>query len=79
MAATQAQVDALNDAIAGAERQITNGSESVTYRSIDDLKKARDDLQSQLNAQAVINGDSAPRPRNIQVSYGGRGYNSGCQ
>lgn len=79
MAATQAQVDALNDAIAQAERQITNGSESVTYRSISDLKAARDDLQIQVNAEAVKNGDALPRSRNTTVSYGGRGYSSGCE
>ena len=79
MAVTQAQVDALNEAIAGAERQITNGSESVTYRSIADLKAARDDLQMQLNAQGVADGTATPQPRNTYVSYGGRGYNSGCR
>lgn len=74
MAVTQSQIDALNDAIASAERQITNGSQSVTLRSIDDLKKARDDLQAQLNAQEVSDGTRSPRPKQTYLYYGGRGY-----
>lgn len=78
MPVTQAQIDALNEAIAGAERQITNGSESVTYRSIADLKAARDDLQLQLNGQEVAAGNVTPPSRNTYLSYGGRGYSRGC-
>ena len=74
MPVTQDQIDALNDAIASAERQITNGSQSVTIRSIDDLVKARDDLQRQLDAQAVADGTKAPRSKNTYLFYGGRGY-----
>ncbi len=78
MPVQQAQIDALNEAIGNAERQITNGSESVTYRSIADLKAARDDLQNQLNAQGVVDGTVTPRSRITTLSYGGRGYHSGC-
>lgn len=72
--ATQAQIDALNAQIASAERQVTNGSQSVTYRSIEDLKAARDDLQRQLDAQAVADGTKPPRSRHIKTYYGGRGF-----
>ena len=74
MAVTQAQIDALNDQIASAERQVTNGSQSVTYRSIQDLKTARDDLQKQLTAQEVSSGAQAPRSKHTRVYYAGRGY-----
>lgn len=75
MAVTQADIDALNAAIASGERQVTIGSQSVTYRSINDLLQARDDLQRQLDAQAVASGDKSPRPRQTMAYYGGRGYN----
>lgn len=74
MPVTQSQVDALNDAIASAERQITNGSQSVTYRSIADLKAARDDLQDQLNKQKIASGDAPAQPRQTRLYYSGRGY-----
>jgi len=74
MPVTQTQIDALNEAIASAERQVTNGSQSVTYRSIDDLKKARDDLQAQLDAQGVADGSKAPKPKQTRLYYAGRGY-----
>lgn len=74
MPVTQSQIDALNEAIASAERQVTNGSQSVTYRSIDDLKKARDDLQMQLNAQNVADGNKTPQPRQTRLYYNSRGY-----
>lgn len=74
MPVTQAQIDELNTQIAAAERQITNGSQSVTYRSISDLKEARDDLQRQLDAQAVADGTKAPRSKHTRVYYAGRGY-----
>lgn len=74
MAVTQAQVDALNDAIASAERQVTNGSQSVTYRSISDLKDARDDLVRQLQAQQIADGTAQPKPKQTRAYYAGRGY-----
>lgn len=74
MPVTQSQIDALNDAIASAERQVTNGSQSVTYRSIDDLKKARDDLQAQLDAQEIAAGNKTPRSKQTYLYYGGRGF-----
>jgi hypothetical protein len=74
MPVTQTQIDALNDAIASAERQVTNGSQSVTYRSIDDLKAARDDLVKQLQAQNVADGTAQPKPKQTRLYYAGRGY-----
>lgn len=74
MPVTQSQIDSLNEAIASAERQVTNGSQSVTIRSIDDLVKARDDLQRQLDAQSVADGTKTPRSKQTYLYYGGRGY-----
>lgn len=75
MAVTQADIDALNAAIGSGERQVTLGSQSVTYRSIDDLIKARDNLRQEMaNASLTVAG--TPIRRRGTFFYGGRGYDS---
>ena len=69
MAVTQEQIDALNDAIASGERQISNGGQQVTYRSISDLIKARDDLQTQFDQQ-----NGVQRPKQYRMYHAGKGY-----
>lgn len=69
MPVTQQDIDNLTAAIKSGERQVTIGSQSVTYRSIDDLIKARDRLQAELEAQ-----NETPRPRQTRLYYAGRGY-----
>lgn len=75
MAVTQADVDALNAAIASGERQVTLGSQSVTYRSIDDLIKARNDMRNEL-ATLATTAAGAPVMRRGAFYYGGRGYDT---
>lgn len=70
MAVTQADIDALNAAIASGEKQVALGAQQVTYRSIAELKVARDDLQAQLNAQAA----PTPKSRQTLLYQAGRGY-----
>lgn len=73
MAVTLEMIAALNAQIALPERQITNGNESVTYRSIADLIAARDALQAEYdNAQAAAAG--VGRRRQTYAYYGGRGF-----
>jgi hypothetical protein len=48
--ANQADLDALNAAIASGEKQVALGAQQVTYRSIAELMVARDDIQRQLDA-----------------------------
>lgn len=74
MAFTQADLDAANAAIATAERQVTNGSQSVTYRSITELTSARDLIVADLAKQAVASGEKAAKPRQTRLFYAGRGY-----
>lgn len=69
MAVTQADIDALNAAIASGEKQVALGAQQVTYRSVAELKVARDDLQAQLNAQAT----PAPKSRQTYLYQAGRG------
>jgi Holliday junction resolvase RusA-like endonuclease len=73
MPVTQTDIDNLNKAIATGERQVTIGSQSVTYRSIDDLIKARNDMLQQMAQQdATVNAQ--PQKRRSYAYYAGRGY-----
>ena len=70
----QAQIDSLNEAIASGERQVTLGSQSITYRSISVLIAARDDRQRQLESVQAA-GDTTKTPkRRTKLYYAGRGY-----
>ena len=75
MSVTQADLDALNAAIASGEKQVALGAQQVTYRSIAELIAARNDLEAQLKAQ---NADAAGTPRKSRLTrlyQAGRGYN----
>lgn len=71
MAVTQAQIDALNDAIADGVRQVTIDGHTTTYNTSDSLIRARDDLIVQLQRQ-----NRKQRTRTL-AHYAGRGYNDG--
>lgn len=74
MAVTQADIDNLTRAIASGQRQVTIGSESVTYRSIDDLIKARDTLKRELDEANASAGTIERRPKAFKLYHAGRGY-----
>lgn len=69
MAVTQADIDRLTAAIASGERQISNGGEQVTYRSIDDLVKARKLLQDEFDKQNGV----VPN-KQYRLYHAGKGY-----
>lgn len=50
MAVTQADIDRLNAAIRSGEQTVSYNGRSVTFRSITELMKARDDAQAELAA-----------------------------
>jgi hypothetical protein len=52
MAWTQAQLDAIEAAIASGELTVHFGDRSVTYRSMDDLLKARAVIKDALQSEA---------------------------
>lgn len=70
---TQTDIDNINAAIANDARQVTLGGQSVTYRSIDELIKARNDLQQQFQDQVAAE-TGYRRPKRIVSYHGGRGY-----
>ena len=69
MPVTQQDIDRINAEITTAERQVSTGGDTVIYRSVSDLIRARDDMVAQYRLQ---NGNT--RPRRINLVYGGRGY-----
>ena len=68
MAVTQDDIDNITRAIASGERQVSLGGKQVTYRSIDDLIKARDTLIG-----LMANGDTVQTGRQFGAYYAGRG------
>jgi hypothetical protein len=73
MAVTQTDIDALNAAIASGERVVVLSGQSVTYRSIDDLIKARNDLKQQMQ-DAELAAAGRKRIKRAHAYYAGRGY-----
>ena len=70
MPVTQADIDALNAAIASGEKQVALGAQQVTYRSIDELIRARNTLQAELDAQS----SAGVKSRQTLLYQKGRGY-----
>lgn len=54
MAFTQSDLDAVNAAIASGELTVSHNGRTVTYRSMDDLMKARATIQADL--ASVVSG-----------------------
>lgn len=73
MAVTQADVDALNQAIADGVRQVTINGQSTTYNTTDSLIRARDDMLAQLNAATLRAEGRSPNKR-VYLYHAGRGY-----
>lgn len=79
MPVTQADIDALNAAIATGERQTVISGESVTYRSVEEMIAARSDFQRQFNAAEATASTPGRRPsRRSLFRFAGRGYNDDC-
>jgi len=72
MAVTQADVDALNEAIAAGVRQVTIGGQTLTYNTTESLIQARNDMRSELQrATATV---ETRRSRQLQGYHAGRGF-----
>lgn len=74
MPVTQAQIDAINEAIASGEKQVAMGAQQVTYRSIAELKDARNDLMRQLEIQQAADNGTPVKSRQTRLYHAGRGY-----
>lgn len=71
MAVTQADVDALNEAIALGVRQATIGGQTVLYQTSASLIQARDDMVAQLKK---ANPPTERRSKQISAYHAGRGF-----
>jgi hypothetical protein len=56
MAHTQADLDAIKAAIASGEQSVEVAGRKVVYRSVDDLRKARDDIAAELLSSSGASG-----------------------
>jgi hypothetical protein len=72
MSITQSDIDAMNEALASGERMVRHGDKTVEYRSIDELIRARDQLQALLDAAA--GKPSGPLSRQTRLYHAGRGF-----
>lgn len=61
MAFTQADLDAIDAAIASGELTVSHNGRTVTYRSMDDLFKARDRIANLIALQASRRAGSSFR------------------
>jgi hypothetical protein len=73
MAVTQADIDALNRAIADGVRSVTIRGETVIYNTTASLIEARDDQVRQLAAQEATAQQTYPSRRTL-LNYSSRGY-----
>ena len=71
MPTLQEQLDALNAAIGSGERQVALGSQQVTYRSVNELIAARNEL---LRQQQEAEASTQPTSRRTFLYQSGRGY-----
>ena len=73
MAVTQADIDALNLAIADGVRSVTIQGQTTIYNTTDSLIRARDDMRREL---AIVTARTASKRfnRRTLLTYAGRGY-----
>ena len=70
MAYTEAQLQALQTALAKGERRVSFGDKTVEYRSVDELQAAIGAVKRDLFEQAVDTGLWPGAPRQIRVTTG---------
>jgi hypothetical protein len=68
MAYTQADLDALQAALAKGERRVSFGDKTVEYRSIEELQAAIRAVKRDLHEQAVATGLWPGAPRQIRIT-----------
>jgi hypothetical protein len=68
MAFNQAQLDAVENAIASGELKVMFDGREIVYRSISDLLRARDTIKASLQSAGAI-------PAVTRTSYASRGRN----
>ena len=67
---TEAQLQALRDALAKGEKRVTFGDKTVEYRSVDELMAAIEAVKRDLFEQAAATGLWPGASRQIRVTTG---------
>ncbi|MGK0674249.1 MAG: hypothetical protein ABWU16_06260 [Halothiobacillaceae bacterium] len=67
MAYTQADLDALQAALAKGEKRVSFGDKTVEYRSVEELQAAIRQVKRDLFEQAVATGLWPSAPRQIRI------------
>ena len=65
---TQAQLQALRDALAKGEQRVSFGDKTVEYRSIDELRLAIREVEAAMHQDAVATGLWPRAPRQIRLT-----------
>jgi hypothetical protein len=68
MAYTQADLDALQAALAKGEKRVSFGDKTVEYRSVEELQAAIRQVKRDLFEQAVATGLWPGAPRQIRIT-----------
>lgn len=71
---TPDDINRMTLALSSPERQVTLGNQTITYRSIDDLIKARDKLMELYAEQQRVALGKPARSKRGYAYYAGRGY-----
>lgn len=74
MPVSQADIDALNAALATGEHIVKYRDKQIEYRSVSDIIKARDDLLSRKLAEDAAASGARPASRLSYPVIGGRGF-----
>ena len=67
---TEAQLQALRDALARGEKRVTFGDKTVEYRTVDELRAAIAEVEAAMHKDAVSTGLYPRAPRQIRVTIG---------
>lgn len=67
---TEAQLQALRDALARGEKRVTFGDKTVEYRTVEELKAAIAEVEAAMHRDAVATGLYPRAPRQILVTTG---------
>lgn len=67
---TEAQLQALRDALTKGEKRVTFGDKTVEYRSVEELKLAIAEVEAAMRKDAVATGLYPRAPRQIRVTTG---------
>lgn len=65
---TEAQLQALRDALAKGEKRVSFGDKTVEYRTVEELKQAIAEVAAAMHQDAVATGLVPRAPRQIRVT-----------